>query len=89
MSYENKSIKQIVLHEIGRGKVYLPAIQRKFVWGKKKIQLLFDSLMRNYPIGTFLFWNLDSKTAATFVFYEFLKEYDERRLSTTKSVTEW
>lgn len=77
MSYKSKRIQQVI-EEIDHNKLYLPALQRKFVWGKPQIQLLFDSLMRNYPIGTFLFWNLHRKTAENYVFYEFLKEYDEQ-----------
>lgn len=78
MSYKSKRIAQVIA-EIDQSKIYLPALQRKFVWGKHQIQLLFDSLMRNYPIGTFLFWGLHKSTADNYVFYEFLKEYDERR----------
>ena len=57
MSYSSTSIKRVIT-DIDANKVYLPALQRKFVWGKRQIQLLFDSLMRNYPIGAFLFWNM-------------------------------
>jgi hypothetical protein len=77
MGYESKSIKKII-SEIEESKVYLPALQRKFVWDKHRIQLLFDSIMRNFPIGTFLFWKLQRLKADTYVFYEFLKEYDQR-----------
>ncbi len=77
MGYESKTIKKIIL-EIEESKIYLPALQRKFVWDKHRIQLLFDSIMRNYPIGTFLFWKLNRIKADTYVFYEFLKEYDQR-----------
>ena len=77
MGYQSKTIKNMVV-DIESNKVFLPALQRKFVWGKHQIELLFDSLMRNYPIGTFLFWNLKRETAQSYVFYEFLKEYDER-----------
>lgn len=77
MSYKSKSILNVV-KEIEEGKVYLPALQRKFVWGKTQIELLFDSLMRNFPIGTFLFWNLNKQVANNYVFYEFLREYDQR-----------
>ena len=77
MSYKSKSILQMV-RDIEASKVYLPALQRKFVWGKPQIELLFDSLMRNFPIGTFLFWNLEREVANNYVFYEFLKEYDQR-----------
>lgn len=77
MSYQKKSVKTVI-KEIDESKIYLPALQRKFVWGKRQIELLFDSLMRNYPFGTFLFWRLTREAAETYVFYEFLKEYDER-----------
>jgi hypothetical protein len=77
MSYQKKSIRSVI-KDIDESKIYLPALQRKFVWGKRQIELLFDSLMRNYPFGTFLFWRLPKDSAESYVFYEFLKEYDER-----------
>lgn len=77
MSYQNTSIKQIVT-DIEHNKAYLPAIQRRFVWPRWKIEKLFDSIMRNYPIGSFLFWTLKKEKANDYVFYEFLKNYDER-----------
>jgi len=77
MSYKKTTIKKII-KDIDQKKIYLPALQRKFVWGKYQIELLFDSLMRNYPFGTFLFWNLHKQKAENYVFYEFLTEYDER-----------
>lgn len=78
MSYKTMTIQQVI-EDIDHNKLYLPALQRKFVWGKHQIQLLLDSLMRRYPIGTFLFWKLHRKSADEYVFYEFLKEYDQRR----------
>jgi uncharacterized protein with ParB-like and HNH nuclease domain len=78
MSYEKDTIKKII-KDIDGNKIYLPALQRKFVWSKHQIELLFDSLMRNYPFGTFLFWSLSGiKAKNNYVFYEFLKEYDQR-----------
>ena len=77
MSYHSKSIKEVV-KEIEFEKAFLPAIQRKFVWPRIKIENLFDSLMRNYPIGSFLFWELNANKAYEYVFYSFLKDYDER-----------
>lgn len=35
----------------------LPAIQRVFVWRPRQIQDLFDSMMRDYPIGSLLLWS--------------------------------
>lgn len=77
MSYKAATIKRLIT-DIDHNKVYLPALQRKFVWQKRQIESLFDSLMRNYPIGTFLFWCIHRHKAIDYVFYEFLREYDER-----------
>ena len=56
----------------------LPAIQREFVWGTDQIERLFDSLMRDYPISSFLFWEVEKQNISKFQFYEFVREYHER-----------
>lgn len=56
----------------------LPAIQREFVWGTDQIERLFDSLMRDYPINSFLFWEVEKKKISNYQFYEFVREYHER-----------
>jgi hypothetical protein len=76
MSYKSTTIAGIIA-DIDQSKIFLPALQRKFVWGKHQIELLFDSLMRNYPFGTFLFWKLHRQKANDYVFYEFLRDYHE------------
>jgi len=38
------------------GGFWLPNIQRPFVWNEDQIKRLFDSIMREYPIGTLLIW---------------------------------
>lgn len=43
------------------GGYWLPNIQRPFVWKEEQIEKLFDSLMREYPIGTLLIWKTKSK----------------------------
>ena len=59
-------------------KYLLPAIQRKFVWSSEQIEVLFDSIMRDYPINSFMMWNVtNDKTKNSYKFYEFLKEYRE------------
>jgi uncharacterized protein with ParB-like and HNH nuclease domain len=56
----------------------LPAIQRKFIWSSSQVELLFDSIMRGYPISSFMFWEIkDEKMKSEYKFYEFLKEYRE------------
>lgn len=49
------SIFQLV-NEIDSGETVLPAIQRDFVWDTDRIELLFDSLFRGYPVGIVLLW---------------------------------
>ena len=44
------------INEIENGEIVLPAIQRDFVWDTDRITLLFDSVMRGYPIGIVLLW---------------------------------
>ena len=56
----------------------LPAIQRKFVWSSERIEVLFDSIMRGYPISSFMFWEVtENKIKNEFKFYQFLIEYRE------------
>jgi uncharacterized protein with ParB-like and HNH nuclease domain len=45
-----------MLEQIENNEIVLPSIQRNFVWDKNKIERLFDSLMRGYPIGISLLW---------------------------------
>jgi len=77
MSYEYKSIRE-VLEMIGNNEIYLPAIQRKFVWKYSQIESLFDSIMRGYPIGTFFFWYVRGNKKNEYTFYKFLQDYHAR-----------
>lgn len=56
--------------------LYLPAIQREFVWGTGQIERLFDSIMSDFPIGSFLFWRLEQKNKDEWPVYEFIREFD-------------
>lgn len=44
-----------ILDDLNR-EIYLPHIQRPFVWGEDQVRRLLDSLLRKYPIQTLLFW---------------------------------
>lgn len=56
---------------------------------EKKIEQLFDSILRGYPIGSFLFWKLQKENIAksdeqdenklNFQLYQFITNYDERK----------
>jgi uncharacterized protein with ParB-like and HNH nuclease domain len=66
------------INSIHRKKYLLPAIQREFVWDSYQIERLFDSLMRDYPISSFLFWEVEKENINKYQFYEFIREYHER-----------
>ncbi|EMH22201.1 hypothetical protein HMPREF1417_00094 [Helicobacter pylori GAM260Bi] len=87
----DKSIKEVV-DELNV-RYFLPDIQREYVWLQnadgKKIEQLFDSILRGYPIGSFLFWKLPKEDIAksdeqdsdklNFQLYQFITNYDERK----------
>ena len=56
----------------------LPAIQRQFVWHPVQIARLFDSLLRGYPIGSFLFWTVRRGSIEQYKFYDFMLDYHQR-----------
>lgn len=64
--------------DIHERKYLLPAIQRELVWDAEQIEKLFDSVMRGYPIGSFLLWKVSKEKTKEYQFYEFLREYHER-----------
>ena len=76
--YSGQSIAEIVA-VIRKNELFLPALQRKFVWDTPQIEGLFDSIMQGFPIGTFLLWELNDRMAINSnVFYDFIKHYDTR-----------
>lgn len=42
------------------GGFWLPSIQRQFVWNEDQIERLYDSILREYPIGSLLIWKNQS-----------------------------
>lgn len=78
MGFEKPITIQKAMQEIQSNKYVLPAIQREFVWKAEQIESLFDSLLRGYPIGTFLFWKVTPKRIGDFQFYHFMDHYHER-----------
>lgn len=55
--------------------IFIPSIQRPFVWEPEQIIKLFDSLMRGYPINTFLFWELEPENYGDWEIYRFVREF--------------
>lgn len=96
--FRDVSIKNVI-EELNQS-YFLPDIQREYVWlrkeKEKKIEQLFDSILRGYPIGSFLFWKLKRNDIETnkdakedseklnFQLYKFIENYDERKTHNEK-----
>jgi uncharacterized protein with ParB-like and HNH nuclease domain len=78
MSFQTPITVKEAVDNVHAKKYLLPAIQRELVWDTLQIEKLFDSLMRDYPVGSFLFWHVDKRKAHEFQFYEFIRDYHER-----------
>lgn len=63
------------IDRINRKEYLLPAFQREFVWSTTQIEMLFDSIMKGYPISSMLFWKVKGNTKTDFRFYSFLNKY--------------
>ncbi|HDY89100.1 MAG TPA: DUF262 domain-containing protein [bacterium] len=45
-----------LMHDIEKGYIKIPKFQRDFVWTIEETAKLLDSIIKGYPIGTFIFW---------------------------------
>lgn len=45
-----------LLNDIEQGLIKIPQFQRNFVWSKEQSAKLMDSIIKGYPIGTFILW---------------------------------
>lgn len=62
------------IEAIQNGKYVMPAFQRQFVWSTNQIEKLWDSILLDYPISTFLFWEIDEdNTDEETYFCEFME----------------
>ena len=77
MAFQTPIIIKTTLERMQRHEYVLPAIQREFVWGTDQICALFDSLMKGYPIGSFLFWQVDPRHAGEYAYYDFIQHFHE------------
>jgi len=77
MEYRSVRIKDVIE---GINKDYfLPAIQREFVWEPAQIEKLFDSILGDYPIGSFLFWKVEEKNKEQWTTFEFIRQFDQAK----------
>lgn len=78
MSFQTPITVKEAVENIRAKRYLLPSIQRELVWNTLQIEKLFDSLMRDYPVGSFLFWHVERNRIGEFTFYEFIRNYHER-----------
>ncbi len=78
MSFQTPITIKEAKENIESNKFLLPSIQREFIWKHEKVEWLFDSLMKNYPISSFLFWQVNSEVKKGYKFYKFISKYREK-----------
>lgn len=76
----SKSIKAIIQDinndEADGGGLWLPNIQRQFVWNTEQIVRLFDSVMRQYPLSSMLLW----KTREEVKYRKFIENFNDGKV---------
>lgn len=89
MEYKTISIREVIT-KINNKEMYLPEIQRGFVWKEKQVEKLFESIFVGYPIGTLLFWKTTKKDINDneLVLYDFIKDFHERDNKDNKKTSE-
>lgn len=86
MSYKSTTIASIV-QKLNK-RYFIPAIQRPYVWEEQQITKLLDSLMKGYPIGTFLFWEVLGEYKENWEFYRFVEHYRQGEIPNEKVQSE-
>lgn len=77
--YQSATIDKI-MQQINSNECLLPSFQREYVWLNKdnhRVEELFDSIMRNYPISSMLFWEVKDETKGKWQFYKFIEHYEK------------
>ncbi|MAO01036.1 DUF262 domain-containing protein [uncultured Sulfitobacter sp.] len=52
-----------LITDIEKGVIKIPKFQREFVWPIEKTAALLDSIVKGYPIGTFILWKTNQRMA--------------------------
>ena len=76
--FQNPITIKDAIDNIHSRKFLLPAIQRKFTWSSSQIEMLFDSILRGYPINSFMLWKISNEQIKSgYKFYEFITAFRE------------
>lgn len=70
MKFENNNITIFeALKNVENAKYVMPAFQRQYVWDLHQIEKLWDSILLDYPIATFLFWHINENNASSDTYF--------------------
>ena len=50
-----------VIHGVKSRALRVPRFQRDFVWERSKVTKLLESIYKEFPIGSFIIWDVDEK----------------------------
>ena len=50
-----------LISDIEKGIIRIPKFQREFIWSMDRTAKLLDSILKGYPIGTFILWLTDER----------------------------
>ena len=64
MSSMNYTLEQVASWAEGDSEVTIPALQRGLVWNPEQVELLWDSILRGFPIGSFLLADITEDNGA-------------------------
>jgi hypothetical protein len=73
MSYSTSTIGHLLADVNHR--YFLPAIQRPYVWTADQVVMLIDSLMKGYPISSFMFWAVEEDLKKELRIYNFIEHW--------------
>lgn len=59
---DSKHYSDLIM-DIQKGIIKIPKFQREFVWSIDKTAQLLDSILKGYPIGTFILWQTGERMA--------------------------
>lgn len=84
MSYSTSTIGDL-LGDVNT-RYFLPAIQRPYVWNSHQVVMLVDSLMKGYPISSFMFWAIDPDLKPELKVYNFIEHWQPGMQNSLASV---
>jgi len=73
--YDQRVTIAEAVNKIQNQNYLLPAIQREIVWKRNQITDIFDSVLQGFPIGTFLYWDIEDEKRDDYTMYGFIKDY--------------